>query len=348
MPRKPKVQKHKGVFEREPGSGIWWARYTDADGRRKTRCVGTFGDAKNWIEEQRANVRKGILAPVASLRGVRYSALCDSAIEYSKAEHRDSRGFTARIERTRAVFGDHQAATITPAVITAWFIKERFKSATQNRYRAAMSKAFKLGIENGRVQMNPARLVPQKKEPAGKLRFLSAEEEVRLRAALVERPWALPHLDIALNTGMRRGEQFSLTWADVALDRREIHLSETKNGSSRYVALNSEAMRALRELQAEHERLGIPKGSTLFLSRHNKPIAEAREWFLNACKEAKIEGVTWHTLRHTFCSRLVMAGVDLKTVQDLMGHKTIAMTARYAHLSPDHRLHALEKLVRVA
>ena len=61
---------------------------------------------------------------------------------------------------------------------------------------------------------------------------------------------------------------------------------------------------------------------------------------------AKIEGVTWHTLRHTFASRLVMAGVDLKTVQELMGHKTIAMTARYAHLAPTHKLQALETLVR--
>ena len=60
---------------------------------------------------------------------------------------------------------------------------------------------------------------------------------------------------------------------------------------------------------------------------------------------AGIEGVTWHTLRHTFASRLVMAGVDLKTVQELLGHKTMAMTARYAHLAPSHKLRALETLV---
>jgi site-specific recombinase XerD len=74
-------------------------------------------------------------------------------------------------------------------------------------------------------------------------------------------------------------------------------------------------------------------------------MSDPREWFGAACDEAKIEGVTWHTLRHTFASRLVMAGVDLKTVQELMGHKTIAMTARYAHLSPEHKLSALERLV---
>jgi len=64
-----------------------------------------------------------------------------------------------------------------------------------------------------------------------------------------------------------------------------------------------------------------------------------------ALQQEKIEGVPWLTLRHTFASRLVMAGVDLKTVQELMGHKAIAMTARYAHLAKTHKLQALESLV---
>lgn len=75
-------------------------------------------------------------------------------------------------------------------------------------------------------------------------------------------------------------------------------------------------------------------------------IKNPRKWFATALESAGIEGVTWHTLRHTFASRLVMAGVDLKTVQELTGHKTIAMTARYAHLAPTHKLQALETLAR--
>ncbi|MGA9063410.1 MAG: site-specific integrase [Terracidiphilus sp.] len=75
-------------------------------------------------------------------------------------------------------------------------------------------------------------------------------------------------------------------------------------------------------------------------------IKNPRKWFATALEQAGIEGVTWHTLRHTFASRLVMAGVDLKTVQELMGHKTIAMTARYAHLAPTHKQQALETLAR--
>jgi site-specific recombinase XerD len=86
--------------------------------------------------------------------------------------------------------------------------------------------------------------------------------------------------------------------------------------------------------------------STLFDSKHDGLIKKPRKWFAIAQKQAGIDGVTWHTLRQTFASRLVMAEVDLKTVQELMGHKTIAMTARCAHFAPTHRLQALETVVR--
>jgi site-specific recombinase XerD len=69
-------------------------------------------------------------------------------------------------------------------------------------------------------------------------------------------------------------------------------------------------------------------------------------WFNDAVREANVKDFKWHDLRHTFASRLVMAGVDIRTVQELMGHKSITMTMRYAHLSPQHRIGALEKLCR--
>ena len=77
-----------------------------------------------------------------------------------------------------------------------------------------------------------------------------------------------------------------------------------------------------------------------------EPLAGARHWFKPAIRTAKIRGFTWHCLRHTFASRLVMAGVDIRTVQELMGHNTIAMTVRYSHLAPTHTLAAVERLDR--
>lgn len=349
MPRKPREKKHRGVFEREPGSGIWWVRFMDLDGKRKARCIGTFSDAVDFYEGEKVRIRKGVIAPVASHRGIRYGVLVDDALTYNETSHRDRRVFAQRLEVTREQFGNRIAETITPADISEWFAAKTDESgwapATVNRYRAAMSKAFKIGIQNRKVSNNPARLVPQRKEPSGKIRFLTDDEEKRLRAALKDRPFSIPQLDVALHTGMRKSEQFSVTWDQVDFTQKYIHLSTTKNGSDRYVSLNSEALRALQGLKETHKRLELPEDSTLFVSGQGKPMSDPREWFNAACAEVKMQGVTWHTLRHTFASRLVMAGVDLKTVQELMGHKTIAMTARYAHLSPAHKLSALERLV---
>jgi site-specific recombinase XerD len=61
-------------------------------------------------------------------------------------------------------------------------------------------------------------------------------------------------------------------------------------------------------------------------------------------RKAKLDNFTFHCIRHTFASRLVMAGVDLRTVQELMGHKTISMTVRYGHLAPQHQLAAVQRL----
>jgi integrase len=201
------------------------------------------------------------------------------------------------------------ADSITPADIAEWFAKmadeRNWTPATINRYRAAMSKAFKIGIQNGKVTSNPARLVPQRKEPAGKLRFLTEEEEVRLRLALKGRPHSIPQLDIALHTGMRKSEQFSVTWDQVDFTQKYIHLNVTKNGSDRYVSLNSEAIRALNSLKETHARLKLPEDSTLFVSAQNKPMADPREWFASACEEAKIQGVTFITAEEA--SALVLA-----------------------------------------
>ena len=349
MPRVRKVKKHRGVFEREKGSNIWWVRFVDVDGKRKATCIGSFSNAVDFYEAEKVRVRKRIIAPVASRRGVRYKQLVEAALVYNEQSHRDQRNFAQRLEATLDQFGHRMADTIITAEIAEWFSQmedERgWTPATINRYRAAMSKAFKLGIADGKVSRNPARLVPQRKESNGRVRFLLEEEEKRLRAALAGRPNCIPQLEVALHTGMRKGEQFTVTWGQVDSEHMYIHLSQTKNGSDRYVSLNSTALQTLKALKETHDRLKLPTESLLFLSHQNKPMTDPKEWFGRACEEAKIAGVTWHTLRHTFASRLVMAGVGLKEVQELMGHKTITMTARYAHLAPAHKLKALEKLV---
>jgi integrase len=203
-----------------------------------------------------------------------------------------------------------------------------------------LSLTFRLGVENSKVKNNPARLVKLRRENNGRIRYLLPEEEVRLREAIAEKcAHHLPELDFALNSGLRLTEQYSLTWDCVNLDQRLLTIPLSKNGETRHVGINSSARAAL---QIVHDSANGQ--NYVFLNRFGQRAAGPREWFEPGVKEAGLKDFTWHCLRHTFASRLVMAGVDLRTVQDAMGHKTIQVTVRYAHLAPKHQLAALERL----
>jgi site-specific recombinase XerD len=359
MPRKPRQEKRKGVFERVKGSNIWWIRYTNEQGKRVAAKVGTFSAAVHVYEQRTAAIRLGVLLPNSPRRGVRFSELATEAIKFSEKHHRAAKDFKQRVNLAVDEFGDRVAESITTRELQDWvdeMAEEReWTGGTRNRFKSSVSTVFREGMRAGKINVNPARLIRRSKESLGRVRFLSYEEEAKLRKAISatlpgrikdEGESAFAQLDVALHTGMRKSEQFTATWDQVDLERGFIYLSMTKNGTDRFVTLNSAALAVLKRLQERHERLGLPAESTLFHSKRDGLIKNPRKWFATALEQAKIEGVTWHTLRHTFASRLVMAGVDLKTVQELMGHKTIAMTARYAHLAPTHKLQALETLVR--
>jgi site-specific recombinase XerD len=348
VPRKQKIEKHKGVYLKAKGSGIWWIRYTK-DGKRVTESIGRQGDAITMYQQRMTEIRNGIQLPVrVGRRGIKFRELVDDALTFSMGHHRDQRNFKQRIELARDEFGLRVADSIKPHDLGDWLAEmsdaRSWTAATRNRLKAAVSKAYKLGMDNSKVHTNPARFVPQMKENPGRLRFLSDEEEVRLRNVITaKRPHCMYQLDVALHTGMRRGEQFSVTWDQIDFKLGYIYLDMTKNGSDRYVHLNQTALNTLGTLREDFKQRRF-KFDTLFYDKQHTSIKDPSEWFEVACEEAAIEGVTWHILRHTFASRLVMAGVDLKTVQELMGHKTIAMTARYAHLSPGHLKTAINKL----
>ena len=359
MPRKPKQEKHKGIFERVKGSGIWWIRYTSEQGKRVACKVGNYSAAVKIYDQRTTEIRLGILVPNSPRRGTKFSELATDAIKFSEKHHRASKDFKQRVELALPVFGNRIAESITTRELQDWvdeMAEEReWTGGTQNRFKSSLSTVFREGMRAGKVSVNPARLIRRAKESLGRVRFLSYDEEAKLRKAIAadlpgrikdDGESAFAQLDVALHTGMRKSEQFTATWDQVDLERGFIYLSITKNGSDRFVTLNSAALLVLKGLRERHKLLGLPLDSTLFHSKRDGLIKNPRKWFTTALEQAKIQGVTWHTLRHTFASRLVMGKVDLKTVQELMGHKTIAMTARYAHLAPTHKLQALETLVR--
>src|SRR4030095_6512657 len=136
-------------------------------------------------------------------------------------------------------------------------------------------------------------------------RFLATDEEQAFRKIVEARYLShLPEFDLAINTGLRLSEQYGLSWEYVDMQRRVLTIPLSKNGQSRYVPLNDAAMQALEAVR------NVGNGQRwVFLNRFGERLLSPRKWFDAAVKEICLQSFTWHCLRHTFASRLVMAGV---------------------------------------
>ncbi len=230
--------------------------------------------------------------------------------------------------------------------------------------RTALFGIYRLGIENGKVQSNPAKLLKRRKVSGGRVRFLNQfepletetdylkplkTEEERLRAVIKhDYPEHIEELEIALHTGMRRSEQYQrIDWSSVDLARKDLYIPNSKNGQGRHIPLNAMARAAFerkRKARIADGPIPIAPQGSIFIGQGGERLLGPRHWFEVAIKKAGLQNFTWHDLRHTFASRLVMADVDIRTVAELMGHESIQMTMRYAHLAPEHKLVAVERL----
>jgi len=349
------AKKVRGVFEKEPGSDIWWVHWYDADGRRHREKVGAKSQAIQLYQKRKTEARQGRKLP-ENLRAkpVMFSELADDAIEWAKAHKLTWQDDEIRLKPVRDAFGSRPAESITAQDIERWFAAEgrsrnkdkkrngrRWKPATINRYKALISMVYRQGVKNRKVAVNPAREVERRRENNARDRYLLPREETALREAMSRRcPERLPELDIALHSGMRRAEQYACEWSWIDLERRVLTIPRSKHGEKRRVFLNDSAVAAFRVLWLFSEG----KGRVFEHLYHSPETTGARKWFEQALTDAKIANFHWHDLRHTFASRLVMARVDIRTVQELMGHKTIQVTLRYAHLAPRHQLEAVQRL----
>jgi integrase len=200
------------------------------------------------------------------------------------------------------------------------------------------------------------------------VRFLNQAEERKLRKALADRDAAMiaaresgngwriargkallpaihadgygdhltPLVLLAMNTGLRRGELLSLRWSDINLDARllTVRAETAKSGKQRHIPLNAEATKVLRTWAGRSE------GDCVF------GVSDVKTAWVALVRAAGLENFRFHDLRHHFASKLVMAGVDLNTVRELLGHSDIKMTLRYSHLAPDHLAAAVAKISR--
>ena len=133
---------------------------------------------------------------------------------------------------------------------------------------------------------------------------------------------------------------YGLDWRDVDLDERILRIRRGKNGEGRYAHLNSMALAALAKLRERSDGTG-----PVIRNLAGAPLLRPRHWFERSVRLADVQDFHWHDLRHTFASRLAMAGVGLAVIQRALGHKSIVMTTRYAHLTEGFMLQAVEKLV---
>jgi len=367
VPRKPK--KVAGVYEREPGN--WCGRYRGPDGKLVRKSFGLDRRAAiDWVDEARVLRRAGTLPSSAKRKKVEkeevvtVATLCSAFLAYVKShpeEYRDQKNPPRRIEEIGKAFEGRAAAKVTAPEIEDWLagVQEdrELANATINKLRGTFSMLYKHGKRKGLVNVNPAEDVPLKDTGNGVERFLSLDEERSLRTVLTRNieacdPEKHPELlkqaiermiefDVSIRSGMRRSEQYNLRWPDVEFDRKIMRLRMTKNGKPRNAFIIEDVKKSLLKLRDlnVNQRAGKDKTDDLVFSK-----AENKKWWAAALEDAGIEDYRWHDNRHTFCSRLVQAGVHHKIVQEAAGHASIASTMRYAHFAPAQVVDAMEVL----
>ena len=212
---------------------------------------------------------------------------------------------------------------------------EEVSPATVNRSLSCLRCMFNRAIAWGYVASNPVSRVRFFKEDNQRLRYLDVGEIQRLLIQSAQRLRAV--IIVAINTGMRKGEIRDLKWKDVDFKQGVITLLRTKSGKARYIPINTACRNVLSSI-AKH-----PESEYVFCKRDGTSY-DVRKGFETAKKRAGIQDFRFHDLRHTFASHMAMSGADLTTLRDLLGHQDFSLTLRYAHLSPDYKARAVERL----
>jgi len=317
------------------------------NGRRIRESVGPDKEeARILLAERLRDVRQG---RDPSLRRIK-PKLFEDAVKEFLAEHptrlRSRHAYEVKVRALKPHFTGQTLAAIGPREI-AKFIAGRLAKgakrekgvsrATTNRDRAILSKLFNWAIASGFYGAeNPVRKVKPFQESAGRTRFLTADEAGELVAKSSDH--LRPVLITALHTGGRLGEILTLRWEDVDLERGVLYFDQTntKSGKQREVPIDQVLAEVLKE-RRKKIFLGGDAREFVF-TRLGKRLQNVRTGFEKARKRAGLgEDVTFHTLRHTFASWFVVNGGDVFRLQEYLGHSTMALTKRYAHLSEKFR-----------
>lgn len=310
-------------------------------------------DANKWAASTESAIKEGRHFKTTEAKKHTLSELIDSYIKYELPKKpKNSRNQETQLLWWSSEIGRYTLADITPALIADCRDKlsagltpngTKRTNATVVRYLAALSVCLTYGVnEKQWLDDSPMRKVTKPKEPRGRVRFLTKEERTNLLAVCKQstNPYMYAVTVLALSTGARQGEIMNLTWDDIDLNRGRAILQETKNGERRALPITGHALDVLKEL----DKVRRIDTKLLFAGANPNKPAELRKPWVNAMQTAGITGFKFHDLRHSAASEFAMNGATLAEIAEILGHKTLAMVQRYAHLSEGHTAGVVERM----
>ncbi len=334
-----------GVFKKD---GMWWIDYYHKGKRYREKASPNKRQAENALGKRRAQIADDIFFE-SKIKTKRFSTFSKEVMEWYKTNRpRSVESISQKMGSFNEYFGDHLMDETTRADVEVFIEKRKaaimemrlaaggsvdhIHFAVINRDIAYLRKIYNMAIERNHAKVNPCKGITKEKE-IERLRYLRNEENEEARLLGACNPRIRNLALFSLHTGFRRGEIVSLEWSSVDLKRglMRVEAVKSKNGTSRIVPINSVVREILEALKGDRTK---PAGH-VFLNGLGKPYDahSVSQQFARATLKAGIEDFTFHDLRHTFASRLADRGVELLDLARLLGHKTIQMVMRYAHLT---------------
>lgn len=301
-------------------------------------------DARKWAENTQSAIREGRHFKTVEAKRHTVSELIDRYCHDVLPSKKSGKDQKRHLVWWNDAIGTYLLADVTPALIVEH--RDKLKSgitvrgsqrspSTVNRYMAALSHVFTVAMKEwGWVEDTPFRRVSTLKEPRGRVRFLTDEERgALLKACKGHSKQLYTIVVLALSTGARQMEILSLTWPQVDLSQGTILLEETKNGERRVLPLAGHAFELVKSLS----KVRRIDSDLLFPSRRkaDRPVS-VQSIFNRVVESTGIEDFRFHDLRHSAASYLAMNGASLNEIAEVLGHKTLQMVKRYAHLSEAH------------
>jgi integrase len=358
--------KYPGIFKYVGRNGESYGIDYYAGGKKHREIIGSLlTEAQEKLAEFRKSARDGGYMSLAARRKFTFDQLAKEYEEKQKGETYFDKTRKYYVPIIKTFFGNKRLYQISPLDVES-YKKQRKETPTRakkprsdvavNRELETLRHIFNKAVDWGFMEKNPFDKFRDPilfKEDENRVRYLTEDEIKRLFAVLgEEKPKDKKHPEekikpyqylenivrAALLTGLRRGDLLSLKWADVDLEKGVLFFNEQKKRNKRRIkVLNSDMINLLKS---------VPRGEseTIFSGPDAKPLKDVKRSFRTTLKRAGIRDFHLHDLRHTSASYMVMRGASLKSVQEHLGHTSLTMTQRYAHLSPEFQRAEVERL----